>query len=703
MMDDHEDHVVDCSIGSKRRSTTKTSFELFRRSSVVFLLAAGSADGFSRNLVKTPVFFGRRTQRPNQVATTPVSLFMTTNTLETSNNLPTFQDEDRLNFYRQMAAVDPEWFEEFVIGGLVDDDDAKNLLNLVEANDELRDLIRAFQKGETIEPVYSFLPNEEDEEEDQQPLLEVKPDEESHVQPISDETTSPANTSAVNDVVKEEDETTTGKEVDESSRIAMPPSSSSPESTRTSTSVPSPNEPSKMPSNNPQVETMVQKAQAALEQPNKQKDETTTNEQSSSLSNVWQPFQDMFSEATLSFMGSQQQQPVAKDVAKNASNNTASSSSTADIGKESPPSQAESIVNKERDARLDTTQQTSIPSTKNDAKASPASSTSVSNNDKTNVQSMVQNQERSDEEGEDKSTVSEDEDERIVRFRMRQSTKFRKAPLQKLRTLGYTADDVLSIDPEALDLILSDRVRKPQRGIPPRWKQNPRNVNGVVEILDKEEALKRIQSAQDGRSSESQPFYNPSPPRSKPRVEIKPKEINGSSESINAKVNGSSGVKIRTPSSNMEAKETAAARKESIIEDGPLRDDNSESGGLFAVYRSEGSFQKVPLDVMEKLGYSEAEVETIQPDALDMIVLEDIPKPKSGIPPRWKLANINEAGDERVLIMDSVEAKQYRPARRKAKRREAEAGRDRASESRKRPTNLSVSFLCNEIIELNIE
>ena len=206
-----------------------------------------------------------------------------------------------------------------------------------------------------------------------------------------------------------------------------------------------------------------------------------------------------------------------------------------------------------------------------------------------------------------------------------------------------------------------------------------------MEILDKEEALKRIQSAQDGRSSESQPFYNPSPPRSKPRVEIKPKEINGSSESINARVNGSSGVKTRTPSSNMEAKETAAARKESIIEDGPLRDDNSESGGLFAVYRSEGSFQKVPLDVMEKLGYSEAEVETIQPDALDMIVLEDIPKPKSGIPPRWKLANINEAGDERVLIMDSVEAKQYRPARRKAKRREAEAGRDRASESRKRP------------------
>jgi len=50
-----------------------------------------------------------------------------------------------------------------------------------------------------------------------------------------------------------------------------------------------------------------------------------------------------------------------------------------------------------------------------------------------------------------------------------------------------------------------------------------------------------------------------------------------------------------------------------------------------------GQFQSVPLQILLDLGYNQSEIPYLQPDALELIIEEQISKPRIGIPPQWKI------------------------------------------------------------------
>ena len=69
--------------------------------------------------------------------------------------------------------------------------------------------------------------------------------------------------------------------------------------------------------------------------------------------------------------------------------------------------------------------------------------------------------------------------------------------------------------------------------------------------------------------------------------------------------------------------------------------------GLTVLYMESLSneWKKVPLVSLEALGYNQSDIKLMQPDALDLIVEDEIEMPRNGVPPQWNLpeARIQEA------------------------------------------------------------
>jgi hypothetical protein len=62
------------------------------------------------------------------------------------------------------------------------------------------------------------------------------------------------------------------------------------------------------------------------------------------------------------------------------------------------------------------------------------------------------------------------ESSRIVLYQVSSSGTWRTQPLSKLATLGYTLEEIASMDPDALSLIVQEGLSRPRSGIPSRWK-----------------------------------------------------------------------------------------------------------------------------------------------------------------------------------------------------------------------------------------
>ena len=65
--------------------------------------------------------------------------------------------------------------------------------------------------------------------------------------------------------------------------------------------------------------------------------------------------------------------------------------------------------------------------------------------------------------------------EKVVVFSDSRLKKKQKVSLSKLIVLGYTTEEILSLDPDALSLIVEDTLRRPSTGVPTSWK-NDKNL-----------------------------------------------------------------------------------------------------------------------------------------------------------------------------------------------------------------------------------
>jgi hypothetical protein len=90
-------------------------------------------------------------------------------------------------------------------------------------------------------------------------------------------------------------------------------------------------------------------------------------------------------------------------------------------------------------------------------------------------------------------------DDRVVVYKGSMALPWRRVPVANLTGLGYTEREIASLQPDALDLIVSERITKPRSGIPPRWKitkstetrgkgQGSSNIVGSVQIMSTSDA-----------------------------------------------------------------------------------------------------------------------------------------------------------------------------------------------------------------------
>jgi hypothetical protein len=68
------------------------------------------------------------------------------------------------------------------------------------------------------------------------------------------------------------------------------------------------------------------------------------------------------------------------------------------------------------------------------------------------------------------NTDFEEESNLIISYFCPTLNVWQKVPLSKMIELGYTQKDVISLEADALELIIEEQVRKPSGGIPVRWK-----------------------------------------------------------------------------------------------------------------------------------------------------------------------------------------------------------------------------------------
>ncbi|GAX10025.1 hypothetical protein FisN_25Lh126 [Fistulifera solaris] len=82
-------------------------------------------------------------------------------------------------------------------------------------------------------------------------------------------------------------------------------------------------------------------------------------------------------------------------------------------------------------------------------------------------------------------TETKANDEKVVVFSDSRLKKKQRVVLSKLVSLGYSAEEILSLDPDALSLIVEDNLRRPSTGVPVTWKsdkqlikiESPENLN----------------------------------------------------------------------------------------------------------------------------------------------------------------------------------------------------------------------------------
>jgi hypothetical protein len=208
--------------------------------------------------------------------------------------------------------------------------------------------------------------------------------------------------------------------------------------------------------------------------------------------------------------------------------------------------------------------------------------------------------------------------------------------------------DLSTLTPDSLRLLERDKIRKRRVGIPARWTAKDREVSSMITLADditmdiagsqtEESAVNATAAAIDEH------FDLERTKRSKNTSVVdvlnetfssvdKPIEVDKLKESIRKK-------EAFTPASNAssDAADLSAHGKEPMV---LYTDPDGDS------------WVTTPLAKFVNLGYIESDIKSIDPSALNLIALERIRKPKTGIPSSWAMLD----SSSEILILPADEA-----------------------------------------------
>lgn len=109
------------------------------------------------------------------------------------------------------------------------------------------------------------------------------------------------------------------------------------------------------------------------------------------------------------------------------------------------------------------------------------------------------------------SSISSNEN-RIVLFRNSFDSSWKRVNLTSLFSLSFTESEIVGLEPDALDLIVQERIRKPRSGVPKQWMEKRRMEKGdeksqYIKIISKyqlENELSKITDQLDDKRSKVQ-------------------------------------------------------------------------------------------------------------------------------------------------------------------------------------------------------
>ncbi|GKY92871.1 hypothetical protein MPSEU_000256300 [Mayamaea pseudoterrestris] len=178
------------------------------------------------------------------------------------------------------------------------------------------------------------------------------------------------------------------------------------------------------------------------------------------------------------------------------------------------------------------------------------------------------------------------EETRVVMFQPQFRRSAVSVPLTTFLTLGYTEKDVRTLKLDALDMIIDEKRAKPKFGVPAGW----RSTIPAAEILEPRQAAAAILELDDYASNGGQETFG------------------------DLIIDG-----VHSPIDSTDS--------DSLVDDRVV----------FFSDPSGQSWGSVKFLDLAKLGYTERDIESLDPGALNSILIERLSRPRKGIPMSWRL------------------------------------------------------------------
>jgi hypothetical protein len=199
-----------------------------------------------------------------------------------------------------------------------------------------------------------------------------------------------------------------------------------------------------------------------------------------------------------------------------------------------------------------------------------------------------------------------------------------RVPLKMLLELGYSANEVRMLDVDALDLIIVDKLARPKIGIPAGWKSKTPVIE-IYELSDEDELI-GVDTSKAPQTSLQQ---------------------------------------------NGTARESVLVEPDDRVSSNPRQNGADEEGSdvRIALFSDPTGqvWESTLVSNLASLGYSERDIVSLDPGALNLILIKRILKPSSGVPSRWRRLEESEP----ILILPASKARAFMEEKEQSRRRAA--------------------------------
>jgi hypothetical protein len=262
-------------------------------------------------------------------------------------------------------------------------------------------------------------------------------------------------------------------------------------------------------------------------------------------------------------------------------------------------------------------------------------------------------------------------DNRVVLY---QTTRGKSAtqksiPLADLMQLGYRPEEIQGLQADALEVIIQGKVRRPTFGVAPQWKigtgrapeieivaqpEDTKVAAGLLDDSDQEEdsdpVLETEDTTEETMLAESEPVEETTGEtivaKGKEDIQQDINEVFVGSFAAPSELGKTKSMEDRIPPATVDAVEPLSSSSTKAPKKGAQKLDDDR----VVVYRNLGNkLSLIPFANLTNLGYRIYEIPLLQADALAVIVNDDLPRPRIGIPPQWKIDKGQENQDIQIV------------------------------------------------------